>query len=96
MTHAMWLVDANDLEVMQVAQFDRKHKYTKASNGMLFPGNPYALRFSSKLWPTKEEAMAHRITVIDSQISRAKQDLHEQNVRLQTLIMKRDQLNEQS
>lgn len=94
-THAMWIVDGNDLQVMQVSQFDRKHKYTVANNGMMFPGNPVGMRFGAKLWATREEAMAHRFAVVDSQIARARQDLHDKNVRLQQLIMKREMLDEQ-
>jgi len=91
-TQAMWLVDSSDLQVMQVSQFDQKYKYIRSSNGMVFPGNPFARRMDAMLFETKEEALAHRVNVINSQIKTQQRVVHDANVQLQELIMKKESL----
>lgn len=63
-----WLVD-NDLTVMQASTFDQKYSQSNTYYGSY---SPVVLRMNKKHFDTKAEALAHRFTVADEQIERAR------------------------
>ena len=68
-----WLVDGRDLAVMTVATYDEKYRYEVAHDGIRYVAStpPEVMRWNNTLFDTREEALAHRVVVIDYQIERA-------------------------
>ena len=91
-TPNMWMVDPLDLSVMQVSKFDKKYEYRVGKNGLVFPGSPHLMRWNAELFATEAEAMAHRFVVIEKQLMAQRQTIHEANVQLEVLYMKREKL----
>jgi len=96
MTHIMWLVDPATLDVMQVGQFDRKYAYVTNASGLTFPGNPHSRRFGSELFTAKKDAEAHRVIVIDQQITWAREKMQKQSALITVLLEQRRRILDES
>jgi len=93
-TKKKWIVDGADYQVLQVEDFDKKHRWIKTLSGVM-PGCPELLRSEAKLFDTEEEALEYRPQLIEEHIQRAEASIKHVEQRIEQLRLLRDQGSKQ-
>lgn len=89
MTPFKWMVDPKTLEVMQVKAFDSKYAYNVNAAGIPLPVSPHLMHWNAKLFEQQQEAIEHRIVVLDGQIAATLKKAQGATLKLKELREKR-------